>query len=127
MTKNNRYSILYVDDEEINLRILKSIFRRDFDVVTANSGQRALEILSTEKVDFIITDQKMPNMTGVEFLKNVKSEFPELNLPTIMLSGYAQPNDIKGAFSKSNLFKFVSKPFDTLELKSLIKSAVSKT
>jgi len=64
-----RYNILYVDDEDINLRQFKSVFRRDFNIFIANSGEEGLKILDEKNFDLIITDQRMPKMTGVEFLK----------------------------------------------------------
>ena len=63
--------ILYVDDEKSNLDVFKNAFFKDFEIFTADSGEKGLEILQNEDVDLIIADQRMPNMTGVEFLKKV--------------------------------------------------------
>jgi DNA-binding NtrC family response regulator len=75
MTKK-KYSILYIDDEESNLRIFKNTFRRDFNIFTANSAQNALEMLKEVNVDVLITDQRMPGMSGTELLKEVKNAVP---------------------------------------------------
>ena len=62
-------NILYVDDEQSSLNAFENLYRRKFNIITASSGQKSLEILETEQVQVIITDQRMPEMTGVEFLK----------------------------------------------------------
>ena len=70
------FSILYVDDEESNLKGFKSIYFTDYTIYTAISGKEALEILSNHEVHIIITDQKMPGMTGVQFLSNLPMQTP---------------------------------------------------
>ena len=69
--EQENYTILYVDDEKANLEAFKSLFRRKFNIVTVNSGRRGLEVLETQPVDLIISDQRMPGMPGIEFLKKV--------------------------------------------------------
>ncbi len=121
---NTKANILYVDDEEINLRIFRDSFRRDFNVFTAISGFEALNILSKEKIKVIITDQKMPEMTGVELLKEVNLKFPEIPPNRLILSGYIEDENIKKAFENYKLLKFIPKPWEYEELKQIIENAV---
>ena len=117
--------ILYVDDEEINLRIFKDSFRRDFEIRTAISGKKALEIIENEFVDIVITDQRMPGMTGVELLKEINEKYPKIPPHRLIVSGYSQDNDIKEAFEKYKLMKFISKPWKYEELKTIINNALN--
>ncbi len=120
----NRAKILYIDDEESNLRIFKDTFRRDFEVYTAISGYEGLKILEQITVDVIITDQKMPEMTGVEFLKEISNRYPNIPPNRLILSGYTEDEDIKEAFKKYKLSKFIPKPWNYTELKEIIKNAI---
>lgn len=119
-----RAKILYVDDEESNLRIFKDSFRRDFEIYTAISGYKALEILELKEVDVIITDQRMPGMTGVELLREINNRYPHIPPKRLILSGYAEDDDIKEAFNKYKLSKFIPKPWDYTELKEIIINAI---
>jgi len=75
--KSEKPSILYVDDESINLRSFNSLFRRDYKIHQAISAKEGLEILKQIAIQVVIADQRMPEMTGAEFLKQVAAEFPE--------------------------------------------------
>lgn len=121
---DEKYSILYVDDEEINLRIFKNSFRKDFEVFMAVSASDGLEILKEHKIDIIITDQMMPEITGVEFLKQVNEIYPNIPPSRLMISGYAEDDAIEKAFNQYNLYKFISKPWNSEELKKAIFDAV---
>lgn len=119
-----KYIILYVDDERSNLRVFKSTFRREFTILLAESAREAVELLRQNKVDLLITDQMMPEMTGVELLRQIKELYPDIPPNRVMLSGYAQPDDIDRAFEEYRLFKFISKPWDEGQLKDLILEAI---
>ena len=121
-----KHKILYVDDEESNLRIFKDTFRRDFEIFLAINGRKALEILEKNQVDVVITDQRMPEMTGVELLKEINIRFPYIPPHRLILSGYAEDKDIKEAFVKYRLFKFVSKPWRYNEFKKIIINAINQ-
>jgi len=94
-------NVLYVDDEQNNLLSFKAAFRREFNVHTAISGHEALEIVKNEDIDIIITDQRMPNMTGVEFLQNVIPIAP--NPIRILLTGYSDINAVVDAINKGEV------------------------
>ncbi len=122
---NKKYKILYVDDEESNLRIFKDTFRRDFQVITAISAFVALELLEQELVDVVITDQRMPGMTGVELLAEINKKHPEIPPKRLILSGFSEDKDIKKAFEEYKLSRFIPKPWDYQELKQIINSAIN--
>ncbi|MFA6401529.1 MAG: hybrid sensor histidine kinase/response regulator [Salinivirgaceae bacterium] len=114
-----KLSILYIDDEETNLNVFKNTFRREYNVLLATSAQQGLHILKTEKVDLILTDQRMPEMTGVEFLKNTLIDFPDLN--RILVTGYADFGALSEAINEAKISQFVQKPWDEDQLRKLIE------
>ena len=121
---DKKYNLLYIDDEESNLRIFKNTFRRDFNIFLANSAKEGMEILNEKKIDVLITDQRMPGMTGLDLLREVHSLFPEIPPHRLMVSGYAAPDDINSAFEQYGLFKFISKPWDAENLKHTILKVI---
>ncbi len=117
---NKPYSVLYIDDEESNLRIFRNTFRRDFNILLASSAEEGIHLLTEHKIDVLITDQRMPGKTGIELLKEIHELFPEIPPHRLMISGYAEPDDINVAYNSYGLFKFISKPWDAGRLKQLI-------
>ena len=73
-----KYNILFVDDEKYNLTVFRAAFRRYFNIFLANSAQEGLEVLEKHPIQLVITDQRMPEMTGVEFLEKVVERFPDV-------------------------------------------------
>ena len=120
----DRYTILYVDDERSNLRVFKSTFRREFEILLAESAREAVELIKANHIDLLITDQMMPEMSGVELLREIKELYPDVPPNRVMLSGYAQPDDIDLAFEHYKLYRFISKPWDEHQLKDLIIEAI---
>jgi len=120
MTKE-KISILYVDDEMNNLISFKAVFRIKYNILTAISGEEAIKILRNNTVNIIITDQRMPQMTGVEFLESILTEFPD---PIrILLTGYADMNAVIDAVNKGKIFHYLSKPWNEDELDMTIVRA----
>jgi response regulator RpfG family c-di-GMP phosphodiesterase len=120
----DKITILYVDDEENNLFSFKATFRIKYQVLTAISGDRALEILATKPVHIIITDQRMPEMTGVEFLEKVIEKYPD---PIrILLTGYADMGAVVDAVNKGKIFHYITKPWNEEELDLTINRAYEK-
>ena len=104
-------TILYVDDEPINLLVFKAAFRREYNLLTAGDGEEGLEQLEKSgPVDFVISDMQMPGMNGVEFLEQVKQKFP--TLPCYILTGYDINPEIESAMEKGVVEAYFSKPFD---------------
>lgn len=116
-----KIDILYVDDEENNLVSFKATFRLKYNVVIASSADAAMKILDTKSVEIIITDQRMPNMTGIEFLEKVIVKYPD---PVrILLTGYADMSAVIDAVNKGKIFHYLSKPWKEQELDETIKKA----
>ncbi len=120
----NKISILYVDDEENNLFSFKATFRIKYQVHTAISGDEALKILDSKEVQIIITDQRMPEMTGVEFLEIVLEKHP--NPMRILLTGYADMGAVVDAVNKGKIFHYLAKPWNEEELDLTINRAYEK-
>jgi response regulator RpfG family c-di-GMP phosphodiesterase len=114
MMKNDKINILYVDDEMNNLISFKAAFRVKYTIFTAISGEEAIKILHDNPINIIITDQRMPHMTGVEFLENILGDFPD---PIrILLTGYADMNAVVDAVNKGKIFHYLTKPWNEEEL-----------
>jgi len=115
-------TVLYVDDEESNLRIFKTAFKRHYEVFTAVSGEEGLEILKENDIHIIITDQKMPKMTGIEFLEKVLPLYPD---PIRMiLTGFSDVEAIIRAINSGRVYRYITKPWNKDELKITIDKAV---
>lgn len=113
--------VLFVDDEENNLKAFRSTFRREMDVLLASSGEEALRILETEQVQVIISDQRMPNMTGSEFLALARERFPK---PVrMLLTGFADLEAVIAAVNKGGIHAYSTKPWDLNDLTLKIKQA----
>jgi len=115
--------ILYVDDESNNLIGFKSIFRRHFKIYTATSGAEGLEILAKHPVQLVISDQRMPKMTGTQFLKQVADNYPDVM--RIILTGYSDYEATLAAINEGKVHKYLMKPWDTEILKDVIDDALS--
>jgi response regulator RpfG family c-di-GMP phosphodiesterase len=114
-------SILYVDDEANNLIAFRAVFRTKYTVFTALSGLEGLEILSENDIQIIITDQRMRNMTGVEFLEEVITKYP--TPIRILLTGYTDMSAIIDAINKGSIFQYLNKPWDEEDLEEVIEKA----
>lgn len=117
-----RHSILVVDDEPVNLRMLERLFRNDYDVITAENGAVALERLKEHEVSLIITDQRMPGMTGTELLKESLSMHPKAT--RIILTGYSDTEALIDAINTCRVFQYVAKPWEPAQLRALVKQAI---
>ncbi|SRR5579883_2349811 len=119
MDKN---TLLLIDDEEMILRSLQRVLEDDgYEILTATSGQNALKILSDTPVQVIISDQRMPNMTGSELFAQVKKKYPETI--RIILSGYTDFEAVKSAINDGDIYKFLNKPWDNNLLRKMVKEA----
>jgi len=118
---NNKINILYVDDELNNLISFKAAFRIKYNILTAISAEEAKKILRTNTVNIIITDQRMPQMTGVEFLESILEEFPDPM--RLLLTGYTDMNAVIDAINKGKVFHYLTKPWNEDELDMAINRA----
>ncbi len=119
---NKKFSILYVDDEVSNLNVFKNTFRRNYNVYTAESASEGLKILNGEKIDLILTDQRMPEMTGVEFLKKVILKYPEPS--RILITAFTDFSALKDAVNEAKIFQYIQKPWDAKEIQQIIDYAL---
>ena len=114
--------LLVVDDEQDNLDLLYRTFRREFTVFRADSGIRALEILENEgEMAAIISDQRMPDMNGTEFLSRTVSDFPDTM--RIILTGYTDITDLIEAINSGQVHKYITKPWEPDQLKLVVSEA----
>jgi len=123
--ENNKHKdihILYVDDEESNLRIFKTAFKRKYTIHTATSAQEAIDILKEYPIHILITDYKMPQMSGVELLEYTVERYP--NLIRMILTGFADIEAIVRAVNKSGIYQYITKPWDRGELEMIIEKAI---
>lgn len=118
---NNKINVLYVDDEKSNLTAFKASFRRSYNVFVADSAEAGKKILAENEIEIILTDQRMPGMTGVEFLQSIIELYPESI--RILVTGYADINAIKDAINKGQVYKYVEKPWDVDFMKMIIDKA----
>lgn len=116
-----RIKVLYVDDEEGNLMAFRASFRRDFDVHVASSAHDALALLEKEAMHVIISDQRMPRMTGAEFLATVKTRWPRS--VRLLLTGFSDIEAVVDAINHGGIHAYITKPWDPTDLKLRIEQA----
>ena len=117
-----KYKILIVDDEPANLRMLERLFRDEHDVITATSGPDALELLSHSDAALIITDQRMPGMTGIEFLQQAAQMRPQT--VRIILTGYTDVGDMVEVINSGVIYKYITKPWVNTDLMQTVQRAI---
>ncbi|TKB09014.1 sigma-54 dependent transcriptional regulator [Desulforhopalus sp. IMCC35007] len=116
--------VLIVDDEQGMRDFLKILLEKEgHKVITANKGTKALEILETKDIELVISDIRMPEMSGIELLEIIKEKSPEM--PIIMITAFASPDDAVIAM-KNGAFDYISKPFNVEEIISVIRSATAR-
>jgi serine/threonine-protein kinase len=115
--------ILFVDDEERILTALRSVFRMNYHVFTATNGPEALELVRKFQPHVVVSDQRMPEMTGVELLRQIKAVAPAT--VRLLLTGYSDLASIVGSVNEGEVFRFVSKPWDNHEIQNTIGEAAA--
>lgn len=121
--QDNKAVILYLDDEQENLNSFKAAFRRDFKIYTAINAEEAEKILDKEvsTISIILSDQRMPKVTGIEFFEKIKEKYPEMI--RILVTGYSDINVVIDAINKSQVYKYIQKPWDVDYMRKLIEQA----
>ncbi|RLD80386.1 MAG: response regulator [Bacteroidetes bacterium] len=118
-----RVNILYVDDEQLNLELFALVFKKKFNVITAESGFEGLEKLKENKdVCIVISDMKMPEMNGIEFINHAKKDFN--NIAYFILTGFEITTDIADALKQKLINKYFKKPFNSKEIESTINDVL---
>lgn len=116
-----KFTILYVDDEPQNLISFKATFRREYKIFTATSGDEGIKIMRSQDINLIISDQRMPEMTGVQFLEKVLPEYPDAI--RIILTGFSDVEAIIDAINNGRVFRYITKPWNETELRMTIENA----
>jgi putative two-component system response regulator len=116
------HKIMIVDDEPANLRLLERLFRRDYEVLCAASGEEALAVLSQHDVALLVTDQRMPGMTGIELLKRTAEFRP--HMVRMIITGYTDMGALVEAINCGQVYKYVTKPWNNDDLKLTVARAV---
>ena len=115
--------ILFVDDEEHIVKTLKSLFRNKYDIYTATSAMEALGIVTNDHIHVVVSDQRMPEMQGIELLREIKALSP--TTMRLMLTGYSDLDAILGSINTGEIFRYIYKPWDNDEIKKTIDLAAS--
>lgn len=116
------YGVLYVDDEVHNLNSFKASFRRDFSVYVAQSAKEARKILDEHEVAVIITDQRMPHTTGIEFLESVIPIYPDTI--RMLMTGFSDIGAVMDAINRGQVYKYLVKPWQDDELRMHIQNSI---
>ncbi|MDR2397746.1 MAG: response regulator [Spirochaetaceae bacterium] len=120
-----RKAILAIDDMSMNLRTIKVLLEKQFDVRLAKSGQMALSIVDCERVALILLDIEMPGMTGFEFIEALKGRPNAENVPIIFISSHASPELIKHASKYGNVKDYIIKPITPEVLEKKVLAALN--
>lgn len=118
---NERIRVLFVDDEENNLKAYRATFRREMDVLLAGSGAEALELLAREEVHVIVSDQRMPGMSGSEFLAIARQRHPRAM--RLLLTGYSDLEAVVRAVNEGGIYAYATKPLDENDLRLRLQAA----
>lgn len=114
-------TVLYIDDEAHNLVGFKASFRRDFHIFTAESADEGRKILEQEDIHVILSDQRMPKTTGIEFFESIIHDFPD---PIrILITGYTDINAVIDAINRGQVYKYLTKPWYENDVKNFIEKA----
>jgi response regulator RpfG family c-di-GMP phosphodiesterase len=114
-------NVLYIDDEPHNLTAFKAAFRRDYNIYLAESAEEGKQILDKHKIHVILSDQRMPNVTGIEFFQSIVNIHPE---PIrILITGYTDVNAVIDAINLGQVYKYLTKPWNENDIRIFIDKA----
>ena len=119
---HREYPVLYVDDEPDNLRIFELTFRRDFTVLTATNAKEGLELLSQHPVAVVLSDQKMPGIQGVEFLRRVREL--DSGVVRILVTAYGDAKILGDAINDGNIYRYLPKPWEPEDMRLTVRRAI---
>ena len=119
--ESNKISVLYIDDEKDNLNSFKATFRRSFEIHTAESVLEGKKILQENNIEIILSDQRMPEITGVEFFASLIKEHNDCM--RILVTGYSDIKTVIEAINLGQVYRYISKPWDNEDLKIVIEQA----
>jgi signal transduction histidine kinase len=119
-----KHTILVVDDEPDVVKSVQDLLRLDFRVLGATRASEGIKLLEQEEIHVVMSDQRMPEMTGVQFLNHVRGEFPEAI--RLLFTGYADLRAVIDAINQGNVYRYITKPWDPDELIAVIREAVER-
>lgn len=123
ISMKKQINILYVDDEPINLKLFALVFKKKFNIITAESGFEGLELLEKNKnLCIVISDMRMPGMNGIEFINKAKTKYA--NLVYFILTGFEISEEIADALNEKLINKYFKKPFNSKEIESTINKVL---
>ncbi|MGZ5061837.1 MAG: protein kinase domain-containing protein [Usitatibacter sp.] len=120
---NDRMGLLFVDDDERVLNALRSLFRNEYHVYTALGGEEALALVKRHAIPIVVSDQRMPGMSGVDLLRQVRAESPRT--VRMLLTGYSDLAALVGSINEGEVFRFVRKPWDNDEIRANVSDAAT--
>jgi signal transduction histidine kinase len=118
------YNLLIIDDEMEIVKALQRQFRRDYNVHTATSADEGYRIMTETPIQVIISDQRMPGISGSEFFGRVKTEYPDAT--RLLLTGYADIQGVIAAINDGNVYRYITKPWDPFELDTIVREAFQR-
>ncbi|MCG8548992.1 MAG: response regulator, partial [Desulfobacterales bacterium] len=125
MDNTPKHTILCVDDEKQILSALKRLLRKEnFDLLTATNGEEGLKIMASRDIHLVISDHRMPEMSGISFLAKVRENYPDTI--RILLTGYTEIDSIKASINEGHVYKFLLKPWNDDDLKQEIRKALER-
>jgi eukaryotic-like serine/threonine-protein kinase len=120
---DDRVKVIFIDDDERILNALRALFRQQYHVFTADNGEAALDLIQKNHIQIVVSDQRMPNMTGVELLRQVRRTAPKT--VRMLLTGYSDLAAIVGSVNDGEIFRFVKKPWDNDEITTNLAEAAA--
>lgn len=123
-TASRKRTLLVVDDEPDVCQSVADLLRRHFNVLQATSADEGIRLMQEHEVNIIITDQRMPQISGVEFLTKAKSNYP--HAIRMLFTGYADLDAIIAAINQGHIFRFIKKPWQPEELEAAVREAAAE-
>src|SRR3954468_8530367 len=121
---NTRHTLLVVDDEPDVVKSVRDLLRLVYKVLTATSAAEGHKLMEEQEVHIVMTDQRMPGTTGVEFLKDVRGDYPEA--VRLLFTGYADIRAVVDAINRGSVYRYITKPWDPDELMAIIREACDR-
>jgi len=121
---SRRHTLLVVDDEQDVVKSVHDLLRLDYNVLTATRAADGLALMEKHDVHVVMTDQRMPGMTGVEFVKQVRAQYPDVI--RLLFTGYADIKAVIDAINAGNVYRYITKPWDPDELQAIIREACER-
>ena len=124
MAESKKHTLLVVDDEPDVCDSVHDLLRREFNVLKAKSADEGLKLMRANEVHIIMTDQRMPRVTGVELLKSIRAGHPQAI--RLLFTGYADVDSVIAAINQGHIYKFLKKPWQPEELEAAIRDAAAE-